>query len=164
MKFFRNFQDQYLLLLSQLNKIMTLCLPISLIIQFFSQSANYYPTLNARVEHIVSIGEACKRTKLPGAGSGELHPRNALLLPWSEVAVNVIGTWKITVTAQAIEFRALTCVDTVTNLPEISRINNKTSEYIAMKFENDWLAQYPRPEHCLHGNGGEFTVIPFCAC
>ena len=30
-----------------------------------------------------------------------------------------------------------------------------------MKFENDWLARYPRPERCIHDNGGEFTGIPF---
>ena len=58
----------------------------------------------------------------------------------------IIGPLKITVAAQAIESRALTSVNTVTNLPEISRINNKTSEYIAMKFENDWLDRYLRPE------------------
>ena len=121
----------------------------------------YHPTLKARVEHIVRVCEACQRTKLPGTGFGELPPRNALLLPWSEVAVDLIGPWKITVAAQTIEFRALTCIDTVTNLAEISRIINKTSEYIAMKFENDWLARYPRPERCIHDNGGEFTGAPF---
>ena len=90
----------------------------------------YHPTLKARVEHIVRVCEACQRTKLPGTGFGELPPRNALLLPWSEVAVDLIGPWKITVAAQTIEFRALTCIDTVTNLAEISRITNKTSEFI----------------------------------
>ena len=105
--------------------------------------------------------QPCQRKKLPGTGFGELPPRNALLLPWSEVAVDLIGPWKITVAAQAIEFRALTCIDTVTNLAEISRINNKTSEYIAMKFENDWLERYLRPEGCIHDNGGQFTGIPF---
>ena len=49
-----------------------------------------------------------KRTKFPGACFGELSPRNALLLQWSEVTVDLIGTWKITVAAQAIEFRAST--------------------------------------------------------
>ena len=34
-----------------------------------------------------------------------------------------IGPWKITVAAQAIEFSALTYVDTGTNLAEISRLN-----------------------------------------
>jgi hypothetical protein len=123
----------------------------------------YHPTLKARVEHIVRVCEAaCQRTKLPGTGFGELPPRNALLLPCSEVAVDLISPWKITVAAQAIETRASTCFDTtVTNSAEISRINNKTSEYIVMKFENNWLARYPRPERCIHDNGGEFTGIPF---
>jgi hypothetical protein len=53
--------------------------------------------------------------------------------------VDFIGPWKITVTAQVIEFHAPTWVNTVTNLPEISRINNKTSECIAMKFANNWF-------------------------
>ena len=35
----------------------------------------YHPTLKARVEHIVSICEACQRTKLPGAGFCELPPK-----------------------------------------------------------------------------------------
>ena len=30
-----------------------------------------------------------------------------------------------------------------------------------MKFENDWLDRYLRPERCIHNNGGEFTGIPF---
>ena len=30
-----------------------------------------------------------------------------------------------------------------------------------MKFENDWLVRYPRPERCIHDNGGEFTGAPF---
>jgi len=49
-----------------------------------------HPTLKARLEHIVGICEACQHTKLPGPGFGELPPRNALLLPWSEVAVDLI--------------------------------------------------------------------------
>ena len=49
-----------------------------------------------------------KCTKLPGAGFSELPPRNTLLLQWSEVTVDLVGPWKITVAAQAIEFRALT--------------------------------------------------------
>ena len=30
-----------------------------------------------------------------------------------------------------------------------------------MKFENDWLDRYLRPEGCIHDNGGQFTGIPF---
>jgi hypothetical protein len=54
----------------------------------------YNPTLKARVAHIVSICEACQRTKLTGTGFGEPPPRNALLLPWSDVA-EVLGIYKM---------------------------------------------------------------------
>ena len=30
-----------------------------------------------------------------------------------------------------------------------------------MKFKNDWLERYLRPEGCIHDNGGQLTGIPF---
>jgi O-phosphoseryl-tRNA(Cys) synthetase len=69
----------------------------------------YYPPLKARVEHIASIYETCQNVQnYLMLGFGELPPRNALLLQCSEVTVDFIGPWKITVTAQAIEFHAPT--------------------------------------------------------
>jgi hypothetical protein len=56
---------------------------------------------------------------------------------------------------------ALTIIDTVTNLVELVRINNKTSAHVALQFENTWLARYPRPIHCTFDQGGEFTGYPF---
>ena len=53
--------------------------------------------------------------KLSGVAYGKLPPRNALLLPWSGVAADLIGPWKITLTAQVIESCALTCFDTITS-------------------------------------------------
>jgi hypothetical protein len=61
------------------------------------------------VEHIASICEASKNVQnYLVLVFGELPPRNALLLQCSEVTVDFIGPWKITVAAQAIEFRAPT--------------------------------------------------------
>ena len=69
----------------------------------------YYPPLKARVEHIGSIYETCQNVQnYLMLGFGELSPRNALLLQCSEVTVDFIGPWKITVTAQAIEFHSPT--------------------------------------------------------
>ena len=49
--------------------------------------------------------------------------------------MDLIGSWKITVAAQAIEFRALTCVDIVTNLPEfhVSIIKNQNILQLNLK-------------------------------
>jgi hypothetical protein len=60
-------------------------------------------------KYIVSICEACQNIiNYLVLVFGELPPRNALLLQCSEVTIDLIGPWKITVAAQAIEFRALT--------------------------------------------------------
>jgi transposase InsO family protein len=45
----------------------------------------------------------------------------------------------------------------VTNLVEIVRLDNKTSDHVAMHFVNTWLARYPKPASCVHDQGGEFT-------
>jgi hypothetical protein len=60
-----------------------------------------------------------------------------------------------------IEFNALTCIDPVTNIVELTRIDRKTSQHIAKKFENCWLSRYPMPKKCVHDNGGEFIGWEF---
>eukprot|EP00957_Ditylum_brightwellii_P044319 3362573-Ditylum_brightwellii.AAC.1 len=66
-------------------------------------------------------------------------------MPWDEVAVDLIGPWRMQVNGQEVEFNALTCIDPVTNLVEMIRLDNKTSGHVARQFENIWLARFPRP-------------------
>eukprot|EP00536_Pseudo-nitzschia_multiseries_P005261 jgi/Psemu1/12068/gm1.12068_g len=50
----------------------------------------------------------------------------------------------------------------VTNLvAEIVKINNKSSQHVANQFANGWLARYPRPNQCVHNNGGKFLGHEF---
>ena len=55
----------------------------------------------------------------------------------------------------------LTCIDPVTNLVELIRIDEKTSRHVRDKFIQSWLCRYPRPNRCIHDNGGEFIGYPF---
>ena len=87
---------------------------------------------------------------------GHLPPRIAGLFPWETVAVDLIGPWKIKINRIELEFRALTCIDPVSNVVEAIRIKDKTSEHVAEQFANCWLSRYPRPLKCVHDNGGEF--------
>jgi hypothetical protein len=41
--------------------------------------------------------------------------RNPQVAPWHEVAVDLIGPWKIRVNGRRLKFRFLTSIDTVTN-------------------------------------------------
>jgi transposase InsO family protein len=52
-------------------------------------------------------------------------------------------------------------IDMVTNLVEIVRIDNKSAAHVAMHFENTWLSRYPKPQHVIHDQGGEFMGRDF---
>ena len=103
----------------------------------------------------------CQKNKLLGPGYGMLPPREAPLAPWSEVMIDLIGPWKIQINNEDVYFNALTCIDPVTNLVEIIRIENKTAQHVSRKFEECWLNRYPRPNRCIHDNGGEFIGWEF---
>lgn len=119
----------------------------------------YFPNLKDRCAQLNC--DTCQRNKALGAGFGELPSRNAPLLPWNEVAVDLIGPWRMSVQGVDVEFNALTCIDPVTNLVELILIHNKTAAHIAQQFENCWLSRYPRPNRCIHDNGGEFIGEAF---
>ena len=131
-------------------------------------SQRLYNTIKERFQYPNLIGlcnsyvcDTCQKNKQIGVGYGLLPPRHAAMMPWDSVAVDLVGPWKINVNNQDLEFNALTCIDPVTNLVEMVRIDNKTSRHIADKFANLWLARYPRPNKCIHDNGGEFIGMEF---
>jgi hypothetical protein len=62
------------------------------------------------------------------------------LVPWYKVAVDLIGPWTLLVHGQGIEFWALTCINTISNLVEITQIENKSAAHVSMIFEKNWLA------------------------
>ena len=99
--------------------------------------------------------------KLLGAGYGHLPPRHTNLIPWEEVMVDLIGPWKVKVNEQEIFFNALMCIDPITNLVEMIRIENKTSNHIVQQFKNCWLNHCPCPNKCIHDKGGEFVGWEF---
>ncbi len=61
------------------------------------------------------------------------------IAPWEEVAIDLIGPWKVKVNGRQVEFNALTCIDTALNLVEPIHIDNKTAELINDKFTQSWL-------------------------
>ena len=88
----------------------------------------YHPQLQLQIAEIVGKCDTCQRAKLPGSGYGELPTKGALVAPWYEVAVDLIGPWKVKVGEQELVFQALTCIDTVSNLAqEVVQIDNLCS-------------------------------------
>jgi hypothetical protein len=88
-------------------------------------------------------------------------PSNGSLLPWNEVAIDLIGPWTLDIQGAKVKFPVLTCIDPVSNLVEIARIHNKSAAHVAMIFENNWCARYPRLLCCIHDNGGKSIGADF---
>ena len=121
----------------------------------------YAPGLKRKVENLKC--EVCQMNKNVNAQYGHLPERFVELVPWYSVAVDLIGPWKINVNGIEIEFNALTCIDPVSNLTELARIERKTAAHVSNIFENLWLSRYPKPFKCIHDQGGEFIGQDFQA-
>jgi hypothetical protein len=77
--------------------------------------------------------------ELAGRGYGLPPKRLVQFAPWEEVAINLIGPWKVKVNGQQFEFNALTYIDTALNLAELICVDNKTAKYIHDKITQSWL-------------------------
>ena len=127
---------------------------------FAGMNGYFRPKLRKTIDSFVC--DACQRHKADGRGWGHLVPWDVRAAPWEQVDVDIIGPWKITTrTNRTYEFLALTCIDRVTGLAELIRIDSKDSDHVADKFAEAWLARYPRPFSCCHDNCGEFTGWEF---
>ncbi len=98
----------------------------------------------------------CQKHKLAGRGYDLLPKQEVRIAPWEEVAIDLIGPWKVKVDGQQVEFNALTCINTGSKLVKLIHVDDKTVEHICDKFMQSWFCQYPCPVQCLHDKGGEF--------
>ena len=81
--------------------------------------------------------------------------------PWEEGTIDLNGPWEVKVNGRKVEFNALTCIDTASNLVELIRVDNKTAKRIRDKFTQCWLCHYPRPVCYAHDKGGKFIGSSF---
>ena len=73
----------------------------------------------------------------------------------------MIGPWKVVINKFEYQFRAVTCIDAVINLPEVIPMDKAKSKTVANAFEDKWLSRYPRPMRYIHDNGNEFLGPEF---
>jgi hypothetical protein len=127
-----------------------------------TMSVHLYNTkLRDVIEQIVAPCPACQLNKSPTRGYGETAPREVSATPWREVHVDLIGPWTLNLHGYDEQFIALTMIDPVTHLTELVRLENKTSDHVALQFNNVWLSRYPKPVSVTYDNGKEFTGNAF---
>jgi hypothetical protein len=92
----------------------------------------HLPKLHYHIEKLKC--KDCQKYKLAGRGYGLLPKQEVQFAPWEEVAINLIGPWKVKANSQQVEFNALTCIDTASNLVKLIRVDNKTAKQMSDKF------------------------------
>jgi hypothetical protein len=97
----------------------------------------HHPKLRYHIEKLKC--KDCQKYKLAGCGYGLLPKREVQIVPWEEVAINLIGQWKVNVNGQQVELNALTCIDMALNLVELIRVDNKTAKHIRDKLTQSRL-------------------------
>ncbi len=123
------------------------------------QAQYHHPHLRMHIEHFAC--NVCLRAKPSGPGHGLLPNCVIAGALWEEIAVDLIGPSPVSMPHGPAEFFALTCNDTTTNLVEVARIVEKSSNHVATCFEHTWLSRYPRPMQVIHDDGGSSQVLIF---
>jgi hypothetical protein len=111
----------------------------------------YNSKLRPSVEAIIKPYEHDQNYKNVQRGHGQSAPREAVLLPWSAIAVDIMGP-TLEVGDRTEKFSTLTIIDLVTHLIEIVHVNNTTTATVAAHFGNVWFTRYPARLELLHRN------------
>jgi hypothetical protein len=103
----------------------------------------YHPRLHYHINKLKC--KDCQKHKLAGRGYGLLTKQEVRIAPWEEVAIDLIGPWKVKVNGGQVEFNALTCIEMASNLVKLIHVDNKTAKHIRDKLTQNWLCRYSHP-------------------
>ena len=122
----------------------------------------WFPQMKQMIMEVVRKCPYWQKCKTVHRQFGHLPPKNIQHhSPLDEVHVDMIGAWKVTINKFEYQFRAVTCIDAIINLPEVIPVENAKSQTVANTFEDHWLSPYPKPRKCVYDNGNEFLGSEF---
>jgi hypothetical protein len=120
-----------------------------------------WPGMSAQIETYVRSCPECQIYKNQRKSYGFLPAKEAEVLPWHTVCVDLVGPYRVQAMNNVRPLLALTMLDPATGWFEIIEIPDKTSAIVATKFDQTWLCRYPRPQRCICDHGGEFMGKEF---
>ena len=91
------------------------------------------------MKEYIHLCPICQKYKAQGRGYGHLPPKQALIQPWYEIAIDTIGAWTVTIGNKLTPLYVVTIIDTVTNLTEIIKITSPKAKLTTIAFELGWL-------------------------
>ena len=116
-----------------------------------------WPELKEEVTEFVKHCDICQRFKKNQKHDGHVERADLrTLIPWQQCAIDCTGPWTIKTRKKTVKLTCLTIIDLATRWIEIFRLHEKSAENVALTFDRQWLARYPRPAICIHDAGTEF--------
>lgn len=119
------------------------------------------------VQQVCKKCTTCQLTKPRLRKLGKLPPKEAEVIPWDTVCIDLIGPYTIgnknkKDKKNETTLHCLTMIDPATGWFEIIEVPNKQTDEIANIFEMTWLNRYPWPTQVVMDRGKEFMgdVIP----
>jgi hypothetical protein len=119
----------------------------------------YWKNLRTSMKHVCGRCNVCQLTKPKLRKFGHLPEKQADVIPWKQVCIDLIGPYKIGSEKNkqyATTLHCLTMIDPATGWFEIVEIPDKSSQTVANAFEMTWLSRYPWPTEVVMDRGREF--------
>ena len=122
----------------------------------------WWPKLREAVKEFVQTCAICQKTKRKTIKYGKLPPKEAEVLPWDKMCVDLIGPYKIRRKNQPdLKLKAVTMIDPATGWFEMCEYDDKRSITVANIVETQWLSRYPWPTQITLDRGSEFIGQEF---
>ena len=106
----------------------------------------WWPKLREHVREHVKTCATCQKNKRKRANYGHLPPKEAEIIPWDRMCIDLIGPYKIRRKRKPeIVGIAMTMIDPETGWFELHQITDKRSDTCANVAEQEWFSRYPWP-------------------
>jgi len=113
--------------------------------------------MRATVQWVCCRCQSCQLNKPKPTKLGHLPEKEAEMVPWERVCIDLIGPYTIGEdSSNATTLHCLTMIDPATGWFEIAEIPAKTADVVINVFEDAWLTRYPYPTEVVMDRGVEF--------
>ena len=118
-----------------------------------------WKNLTKQVEDACLKCHTCQLTKRINKKYGKLPPKEAEIIPWDTLCIDLIGPYKIERKNKPdLTLWCLTMIDPATGWFEIAELPDKRADIIANLLETTWLVRYPWPNKVINDRGTEFMA------
>ena len=122
----------------------------------------YWSKMRDEITNYVKVCPTCQKNKRKVKKYGRLPPKEAEVIPWDKMCIDLIGPYKIRRKGQPdLICKCVTMIDPATGWFEIHQYDDKRSITVANIAEQEWFSRYPWPTQVTYDRGSEFIGKDF---